>query len=167
MKFFANISFFLLILNAAISVDALFTSPSVKACGHFKTRLHQSCSWIVKLRGGNKTESGTCEQRSGIHLTHKLECVTKLAVSATGSASSATATSPAGGMGSTGMGSTGMGSTGMDSTGMDSTGTGSTASSSIGTQSSGAGMYRMRRRRSNIWSSKERREERTFTNANL
>ncbi|KAJ3898890.1 hypothetical protein F5879DRAFT_571606 [Lentinula edodes] len=143
MKFFVTVGFLLIAMNAVLSVNALFSSAAVKACGHVgKSHIGNACSYSVKTKNGHMTVSGTCSERSDIHFLRHYVCVpagatgASPAASATAAASSASATAAAN----------------MDS----SSGTG--AGAGAGTSADGTGDGSMRRRRRH-WSSREPREQ--------
>ncbi|KAJ3859836.1 hypothetical protein EV359DRAFT_85954 [Lentinula novae-zelandiae] len=141
MKFFVTVGFLLIAMNAVLSVNALFTSPAEKACGHFgSSHNNKACSYVVKTKNGRMTVNGTCSKRSGIHVLRHYTCVPAGATNANanGSSTAASATATASPASAT----------------VASTDTSSADTSGDSSSAGAAGSMRRRRRH---WSSREPR----------
>ncbi|KAJ4487258.1 hypothetical protein C8J55DRAFT_324971 [Lentinula edodes] len=151
MKFFVTLGFLLIAMNAVLSVNALFSSAAVEACGHVgKHHKKQPCSYDVKTKKGRRTVTGTCEERSDLHFLRHYVCVPAGATpaSSTAAASSASATAAANMDSSSGTTGAGAGAAGA--------GAAPGAGTSPDGTSAGDGSMRRRKRH---WSSREPREQ--------
>ncbi|KAJ3780703.1 hypothetical protein GGU10DRAFT_136473 [Lentinula aff. detonsa] len=134
MKFFTCVSFFLLLMTGATTVNAV-ASTATKAC----SRLHQG-SLNVKVntpckfwQSNGHAVDGTCQKRNGHHIFHSMTCVPGGSSTSSPGASSPSATSSAAVLPSStastdtsGASSTGDG-TGSDGTGSDGMGSDGTS----------------------------------------
>ncbi|KAH7875481.1 uncharacterized protein C8R40DRAFT_1104360, partial [Lentinula edodes] len=64
-------------MNAVLSVNALFSSAAVKACGHVgKSHIGKACSYSVKTKNGHMTihfSCLACSERSDIHFSLSID----------------------------------------------------------------------------------------------
>ncbi|KAJ3991930.1 hypothetical protein F5050DRAFT_1715693 [Lentinula boryana] len=122
MKFFSSVSFFLLLLTGATTVNAV-ASTAEKACSHLhKVTLNVKVGASCKFWQSNgHAVDGTCQKRNGHHLFNRMTCVPGSSSTSGASSPSATSSAAVSSTDTSGASSTGSDGTGSDGTGSDGT----------------------------------------------